>query len=299
MWTKPTNRGATSRDGQDRQAARGIGSRRARQARRHGDEWGAPGSKARSNSSGSANQCDSECLISGCQQIEQTRYLVGFAVAGPVGAVVGGVLGSIFAANETDEAGYALIDFIHELVIGDQLSSVDPAIVPYGEGLAGTGESFEEWDEKEDTSAQRLRRSFTSHELVMSVPDAVGFVDDLLSYAANVRRTNDAILFNANLRITRNTRANIGMQRWHQSAHVEIFTHPDFTGSPGLYREIERLLDVYSSARLHWGQKFERNEIRTRYSGGRDWWISMRRLAKPQNTMRETFFSDFMLHRFG
>ncbi|MEV1145072.1 D-arabinono-1,4-lactone oxidase [Micromonospora sp. NPDC049799] len=134
---------------------------------------------------------------------------------------------------------------------------------------------------------ERLIESF---EYAVAASRAVAFVDRLLAVIRERRSGPDALVVNLNLRFTGRTRATLGMQKFDQTCHVEIYTFRGLRGNAAFKERLHEIVRDFDAV-PHWGQLHapaEARVVREDRSLGR--WQPVIRALSDGNEM---FWSDF------
>lgn len=129
-----------------------------------------------------------------------------------------------------------------------------------------------------------------SFDYSVSATRAIDFVNSLISIVSDLRRGNDAIVVNFNLRFTGRTRATLGMQQFARTCHVEIYTFRGIRGNAAFKTRMREVVRSFN-ALPHWGQLHDPIEATAfRDNGALARWQPVIRALANGNQM---FWSDF------
>jgi hypothetical protein len=92
-----------------------------------------------------------------------------------------------------------------------------------------------------------------SYEYAVPAARAIAFIDRLIAVTGEQRRSSDALIVNLNLRFTARTRATLGMQKFDQTCHVEIYTIQGLRGNDAFKRRLHDVIHEFAAI-PHWGQ---------------------------------------------
>jgi hypothetical protein len=137
-----------------------------------------------------------------------------------------------------------------------------------------------------------VARLVESYEYAVPANRAIAFIDRLIAVIAELRRQQDAIVVNLNLRFTGRTRATLGMQVFEQTCHVEIYTFRGLRGNEAFKQRMYQVVREFNAV-PHWGQ-FHNQEDATAFGAALGRW---QRVIQAISGGNELFWSDFARSR--
>ncbi len=211
--------------------------------------------------------------------------------------------------------GTHAFDYIHDELAAGQLPRKKPGIAPYV--LSKEGRGFHRWGDEHhwpetDEEAERalelpgvtaqmianiIRHFAISHEYAFPAPVALEFCDEALKVGKALRKKDDAIAFQLNIRLTRQTRAALGMQQWDLTGHVEIFSFPGLSANGALYSRLDELAKSFGGV-PHWGQKHPDGlDYARSFPRGPEFRRLFQTIDAPQGRSLDTFRDSFTAAR--
>jgi FAD/FMN-containing dehydrogenase len=182
-------------------------------------------------------------------------------------------------------SGRILIDQLQSMLTSQsrpEITKIDSSYKIMTDQPECPGDGTQRHDETE-----KLVESF---EYSVSATRAIDFVNSLIAIVADMRRGNDAIVVNFNLRFTGRTRATLGMQQFARTCHVEIYTFRGIRGNPAFHTRMREVVRRFN-ALPHWGQLHDPIEATAfRDNGALARWQPVIRALANGNEM---FWSDF------
>ena len=139
-----------------------------------------------------------------------------------------------------------------------------------------------------------------SREYVMEASSLIGFVEEVRALVQRIKETEPLIAV-LNLRLTRGTRATLGMQQFERSGYIEIWTIAGIDGNEAFYRALAELADRPGVV-PHWGM-FHRSHAdghETNFAREYDleaWRRAMNFIAGASDTDPNTFRHGFVQER--
>lgn len=137
-----------------------------------------------------------------------------------------------------------------------------------------------------------VTRLVESYEYALPVNRANDFVDRLITVIAELRRRQDALIVNLNLRFTSGTRATLGMQASGQTCHIEIYTLQGFRGNEAFKQQMHQVVAEFNAV-PHWGQLHNPDEAAAFGPTIERW----RRVIQAISGGNDLFWSDFARSR--